>query len=214
MSSQKKIEASRTNGAKSNGPATPEGKQRSSQNSLKHGLCSRRILLPDESPDELHALEVHWLRQLWPMTPAERELVLNVVSAAWRMQRYDRLEAGLLAIEMAKHPADPNAAAQAFHDLATGSRALDLLNRYAARARREFNNALEIYRQTVDQRRRDMSRDEGVITDEDFERKWGREPGWYCKQYSGQVHDNLPNEPDFPGVIPSPPDELADDPAM
>ncbi len=48
--------ASRTNGAKSSGPATPEGKARSSQNAVKHGLHSKQILLPTESAEEFQAL--------------------------------------------------------------------------------------------------------------------------------------------------------------
>jgi hypothetical protein len=48
-------DASRHNGACSAGPATPEGKARSSLNSVRHGLCGRTFfLLPDEDPAEFH----------------------------------------------------------------------------------------------------------------------------------------------------------------
>jgi hypothetical protein len=53
-----RAEASRRNGAKSCGPKTPEGKARSAQNALKHGLRSQKhIVLPGESATEFEALE-------------------------------------------------------------------------------------------------------------------------------------------------------------
>ena len=53
-----RAEASRRNGAKSRGPKTPEGKARSAQNALKHGLRAQRFLVVgNERPREFDALE-------------------------------------------------------------------------------------------------------------------------------------------------------------
>jgi hypothetical protein len=50
--------ASRKNGARSRGPKTEQGKARSAQNALKHGLRAHKyVVLPDEDAAEFKALE-------------------------------------------------------------------------------------------------------------------------------------------------------------
>jgi hypothetical protein len=56
--SSARTEASRRNGARSRGPTTSEGKARSAQNALKHGMRALKyVVLPDESAAEFQALE-------------------------------------------------------------------------------------------------------------------------------------------------------------
>ena len=49
MRSEKQIQASKTNGARSRGPITEQGKRNSSRNSARHGLLSQTVVLNDES---------------------------------------------------------------------------------------------------------------------------------------------------------------------
>jgi hypothetical protein len=59
--------ASRKNGAKSRGPKTPEGKARSAQNALKHGLRAQKyVVLPDEDAAAFEALEAALMEELAP----------------------------------------------------------------------------------------------------------------------------------------------------
>ncbi len=98
MSSELQQIASRTNGAKSHGPITEEGKQASSRNRLNHGFNSKRIVLPGESQEEFDQLLASYLDEHQPETPTERTLIENMAVARWRQQRVWTLEtAGLTA---------------------------------------------------------------------------------------------------------------------
>ena len=64
-SSNARAEASRQNGAKSRGPKTPEGRARSAQNALKHGMrAQKHLVLPDEDGAEFRALEAALVEEL------------------------------------------------------------------------------------------------------------------------------------------------------
>src|SRR5713226_10671975 len=56
MSTQRKIDSARANGAKSHGPITEEGRKKSSMNAIKHGLNARTPVLFNETDDEYNAL--------------------------------------------------------------------------------------------------------------------------------------------------------------
>jgi hypothetical protein len=69
------------------GPRTREGKQKSSQNSTKHGCCSKRLLLPEEDPDEWEALKAGWLQSYDTSDPVSLTLVLTAAEAQWQQIR-------------------------------------------------------------------------------------------------------------------------------
>jgi hypothetical protein len=91
-----RAEASRQNGAKSHGPRTEEGKARSAQNALRHGLRAQKYLvLPEEDAAEFAALETALLEELAPVGALQTVLARRVAVAAWRLARADRLEVEL-----------------------------------------------------------------------------------------------------------------------
>src|ERR1700720_1285470 len=110
MVSNLKSDTSRTNGAKSRGPTTVEGKEKSSRNSLKHGLTagSGNILLDCEDPDEFEEIFNKLLGIHEPSTPAENDLVEEMVAARWRIRRMWTIETGLLNAEIATQQSSPS----------------------------------------------------------------------------------------------------------
>ena len=93
-----RAEASRRNGAKSRGPKTSQGKVRSSQNALKHGLrAQKHMVLPDEDAAEFAALETALIDELAPDGVLQTLLVKRVAAAAWRMSRAERIEVEIFA---------------------------------------------------------------------------------------------------------------------
>ncbi len=96
MISNAKIEANRRNAAKSTGPKTPEGKDVSKMNALRHGLLSESVLLPTEDAEVLDAFREGVLQQLKPMGELEQLLADRVIAAAWRLRRVAQIEVDVL----------------------------------------------------------------------------------------------------------------------
>lgn len=79
------------------GPRTPEGKARSSQNALKHGLCSRNEPVASfENPQEYERFKESLLGSLAPRTLAEKNLAERIAMLSWRAQRVGIFEAQIL----------------------------------------------------------------------------------------------------------------------
>ena len=140
MTTQSKSDTARANGAKSHGPTTPEGKARSSQNALKHGLTAGFTLLPSESePDFERLLEAH-RNHHQPATALEEELVSNLAVTRWRLARVAAIETNLFDNELSRAEkeideefseiTDLGKLAHVFGKLADHSQSLSLLIRY------------------------------------------------------------------------------------
>ncbi len=154
MSSNRRIQSSRANGAKSRGPVTPEGKRKSASNSVRHGLLSSMIVLDDEKTELFAEILGALTHEFSPQTEAERIIVENMAIARWRQMRLWAIERASLQAEIDKHDSGviPPAtrAALAFRALADQCRALDLLNRYEARFDRQFARSLNLLMKLTD----------------------------------------------------------------
>jgi hypothetical protein len=100
MSSDAKRDANRSNAAKSTGPTTAAGKAIASQNALRHGLLSRRVLLPGEDHDAYVGFCAEFRSACEAVGAAEESCVEQMISAAWRLRRIAWIEAGLLRGQM------------------------------------------------------------------------------------------------------------------
>src|SRR5689334_14903135 len=87
MSSEKRILASRANGALSRGPKTPEGKARSARNALRHGLLAKYVVLRNESHEGFEELCKIYTNRFAPVDDVEMGLIEEMASAYWRMHR-------------------------------------------------------------------------------------------------------------------------------
>jgi hypothetical protein len=99
MSSIRQIEANRRNAQLSTGPKTEEGKSRSRQNAVRHGLTAETVISTLEDADDYAAFELAVASDYDAQSAVERELVLRLASLLWRLRRSTLIEAGLFNIQ-------------------------------------------------------------------------------------------------------------------
>lgn len=100
MASQRQIDANRRNARKSTGPRTTGGKETSRENALKHGLASRRTILPVEDAAEFHQLRAELIGSWNPVGKQELLLVDHIAFSHWRMLRGRAAEFGIFNLEI------------------------------------------------------------------------------------------------------------------
>ena len=139
--SSARAEASRKNGARSRGPRTEEGKARSAQNALKHGMRAQKyVVLPEEDAAEFAALETALFEELAPQGALQGVLARRVAVAAWRLARADRIEVELFE-ERLLAVRDGGLGLALIRD-GNGTRSFETLLRYRGAAMAEFWRAL------------------------------------------------------------------------
>ena len=105
--SEKKLLANRMNAKKSTGPKTVNGKNKSSMNSLKHGLNARKFMLKDENVEEFEEYKKGMLKTLNPENFLLYDIALQIVFCGWNFRRYQFLQSTILNIKNLKKVAMP-----------------------------------------------------------------------------------------------------------
>ena len=134
----------RANSEHSTGPRTAAGKQRSSQNALRHGLTARTAVIPseDQAAYDHHCLQFQ--NEYQPASTTETQLVQQLADTSWRLNRIPILEATLIAEVPTPQSLVPHLAALGLH---------------SARLSRQFERTLDQLREIQSDRRERQRRD-------------------------------------------------------
>jgi hypothetical protein len=109
---ENRIWANVRNATHSCGPRTELGRSIASRNSIRHGLCSAQVLLPNEDPAEFQALHDAWFDHDRPTDPGHVAALDGLVLAAWRLKRCAKVEAAALTQRVLEAAAACDRAAQ------------------------------------------------------------------------------------------------------
>ncbi len=151
MSSLRKIDSARANGAKSRGPITEEGRKKSSKNAFKHGLNARTPVLFNETDDEHAALLDSYVQDLQPVGTAEMAAVIDMVDAKWRQRRLLNIESEMFQRQMVKQKKEVDAAYESYNEVIehtfafrelSESRGLAMVSQMESRFKRDYSRAL------------------------------------------------------------------------
>ena len=150
--SEAQILANRRNAELSTGPKTPEGKQRSRGNALKHGLTGAGVVLPNEDAAEVERMFEGLEDQFRPSGDAGRVLARRMATCAVRMERAVLQESAALRERVLDAQAEAEAngddpAEAGLRAMFDPSREATLARKYEAAAERGFFRALKELRQ-------------------------------------------------------------------
>ncbi|MEO8373036.1 MAG: hypothetical protein ABI806_27875 [Candidatus Solibacter sp.] len=142
MNTEKRILASRANGARSRGPITPAGKARSRSAIRSHRLAAANVL-SNESSTAFFTLLGHHYNCLVPTNDLECAMIEEMVSAYWRMRRGWAIENSLLESATADQPDGPELLriSQANGELSSNQQVI-ALRREETRLHRVYQRAL------------------------------------------------------------------------
>ena len=151
MSSRDRRRIARTNGSKSAGAKTPEGLQKSAQNSLRHGLAAKTLVLSNESQTKFDELMEAFIQKFQPADAVELDLITEMVAARWRLRRIWIIQTAAIDLQMDRMEPEiaeqfqvitqPTRLSLAFTTLANQEKSMQLLLRYETTYSRAFDRA-------------------------------------------------------------------------
>jgi hypothetical protein len=166
-----RAEINRANSQNSTGPRTPEGKLKSSQNSFKHGLYSKQLVLPSEDPAELDQVRASLRAEHQPANTTEEMLVNEIAENFWRLRRMRQLETRTMQPENVS-------------DMDGLYPMIQLIQRTMASAERGFYKALACLRQ--------LQKDRGFVPQEPAEAASASLEIGFVPQKDSQIDPDLP----------------------
>jgi hypothetical protein len=138
MSTAAQATANLANAQHSTGPRTDDGKAASAQNSLKHGLTAKSILLPGEDEAAYQKMCEGMFESLGPDCTPEKELIQLLCDTQWRLQRCGRIEAAILSADVLDF------------------KALDIMSKHEARLKKQYSITLKEARDLIGTRRKEQ----------------------------------------------------------
>ena len=145
MRSDKQIQASKTNGARSRGPITQQGKRNSSRNSTRHGLLTQAVVLEEESAHGFEKLLADFTHEYRPRTASQISLVETMAVARWRQFRVWQAQKTAMDRDIAAQERSVRRKARALLALLGSESSTcrqEVLFRYEIAFERQFNRAL------------------------------------------------------------------------
>ena len=140
MRTQKQIAASRENGRKSHGAATPDGQARIVNANLQSGIFAETQVLIWEHQEELQELKDEYYARHPPASPEARCLLDQIVMCEWHLRRFGWVEDSLWNQFFSASPQDFDECAYA---LQQGDQTLTRLQHRINSTRRAFHTALK-----------------------------------------------------------------------
>ena len=140
MASQKQIESARRNGALFE---TPEGKSRSAQNSLHHGLLAKTVVLSIEDRGNFEILLGQYMDKFQPRDGVEINAIEEMAASYWRLRRAFAMERQQFEAALENHPDgdDLERLGNTWNEVADSPRLLTL-HRYQSMLHRMHQRAL------------------------------------------------------------------------
>jgi len=151
MTSAAQLASNRRNAQAATGPVTTAGKEKSSRNSLKHGLTSKQIVLAHEDPAKFEQLHADLAAEHCPAGPTQEMLVFELAVSWLRLCRARRVEAEYMGVSLARGSSDQSLAREI---AGPGPSAIERIQRYVTSAERAWCRALSQLQQTQSIRRK------------------------------------------------------------